>query len=76
MCLNVMLNFTIHGYQRARGNSGKSSKVGRSAMLYHWWKKVIFYQSISNDHKPWRALMLYYCLIQTNLKSTREVENG
>lgn len=31
--------------------------------------KVIFYQSISNDHKPRRASMLYYRHIQTNLRT-------
>lgn len=29
--------------------------------------KVIFYQSISNDHKPWWTLMFYYHLIQSDL---------
>lgn len=31
--------------------------------------KAIFYQSISNDHKPRRASMLYYRLIQSNLRT-------
>lgn len=31
--------------------------------------KVIFYQSISNDHKTRRASMLYYHRIQTNLRT-------
>lgn len=31
--------------------------------------KVIFYQSISNDHKPRRLSMVYYRHIQTNLRT-------
>lgn len=36
--------------------------------------KVIFYQSISNDHKARGASMLYYCLIQSNLRT--QVKGG
>lgn len=32
-------------------------------------EKVIFYQSISNDHRPQRAAVLYYRLLQTNLRT-------
>lgn len=30
--------------------------------------KAIFYKSISNDHKPPKALMLYYRHIKTNMR--------
>lgn len=77
MRLNAILNFTIRGRRRARGDlRGEREFKGEakcSALLMA--EKVIFYQSISNDDKtPEGASMLYYCLISTNLGTP--VERG
>lgn len=77
MRLNAILNFTIRGRRRARGDlRGEQEFKGEakcSALLMA--EKVIFYQSISNDDKtPEGASMLYYCLISTNLETP--VERG
>lgn len=52
---------------KTQGQQGQEFKGWAKCNALLLVEKVIFYQSISNDDKSWRASLLYYCLIQTNL---------